>query len=608
MKEAAALLTTAATVATLLLTLQIGCVTSNKIQPPPSLKALPPGSIEYVYHNSFPTKVKVWTLRQTLRGLSAFPLTSNWISKVLSNKVAGTGKNRPYQFSTRSSYTSVDSLTDKTYYGRHLPEAPQEYIDSLPSVDTVVTELFTRTKGKQMMCPKSTMLFPVFAQNLIDSFIVTEVKTRQDGTESPLASGYGVDFDWIRTGTPHDINLLPLYGQTQVKTDALRLKSETIGQKGRLKSQMIDGEEYAPFLYDDYGRVKDEFSVLGEPQGFQSVLKHLSTYYPDRPDLKKRYMSKIFAFGGPRTNTTPQVSAMNTLFLREHNRIAGEIERRNPDWDDERVFQTARNVNLVIYLKIIIEEYINHISSKGVHLKVLPGQWSWNAPWNKPNWISAEFATLYRWHAFIPDTFEWNGKAVSFKTEVFNNEHLLNAGGLRNAFASMSANRASAFSPFNTNDLMLEREKSALKIGRAAKLRPYAEYCKFLGRKAPKTFRDISRDKHVQQKLKELYGTPDRVEFWVGLVAEDHDPKEILPGTLDVFVAKDAFNQALTHPLISEHVFNKETFTEYGLNLISGKYGGNDLKDLVQRNTNGGTPLTQFIGMTNPHWSPWSLA
>jgi hypothetical protein len=31
MKEAAALLTTAATVATLLLTLQIGCVTSNKI-------------------------------------------------------------------------------------------------------------------------------------------------------------------------------------------------------------------------------------------------------------------------------------------------------------------------------------------------------------------------------------------------------------------------------------------------------------------------------------------------------------------------------------------------------------------------------------------------
>jgi prostaglandin-endoperoxide synthase 2 len=526
-----------------------------------------------------------------------------------SNKAAGTGKNRPYQFSTRSSYTSVDSLIDKSYYGRHLPEASQDYVDSLPPIDKVVEVLFTRPKGKQIMCPKSTMLFPVFAQNLIDSFIVTEVRKKADGKDVALEDGgYGVDFDWVRTGTPHDINLLPLYGQTQDKTDALRLKSELTGQKGRLKSQVIDGEEYAPFLYDGNGNVKGEFQVLGEPQGFQVILNYLASKFPDNGLIIKKYKSAIFAFGGPRTNTTPQVSAMNTLFLREHNRIAGEIEKRNPDWDDERVFQTARNINLVIYLKIIIEEYINHISSKGVHLKVLPGKWAWNAPWNKPNWISAEFSTLYRWHSFIPDTFAWNGQIVEFKKEIFKNEWLLNSNGLRKAFVSMSANRASAFGPFNTHSLLLEREKSALKISRAAKLQPYGEYCKFLGKKAPKTFQDISRNKDVQQKLKELYGSPDRVEFWVGLVTEDHMPKEILPPTLDAFVAKDAFNQALTHPLISENVFNKETFTEWGFNLISGKYGGNDLKDLVQRNTNGGAPLTEFVGMTNPNWTPWSLA
>ena len=60
---------------------------------------------------------------------------------------------------------------------------------------------------------------------------------------------------------------------------------------------------------------------------------------------------------------------INVLFLREHNRIARVLED-DYGWDDERLFPTTRNILTVILIKIVVEEYINHISP--YHLKLSP--------------------------------------------------------------------------------------------------------------------------------------------------------------------------------------------------------------------------------------------
>ena len=565
---------------------------------PPNSKdyVAPSSSKDYVYvssSSSLGEKVK----RHFTALLSSLPLVSTWANKRLINKVAQFGKNRPFQFSAKADYTSLDSLMDYSYYARHLPSASDEYISSLPSLDDVET-LFRRPNQMQTMCPKSTMLFPVFAQHLVDSFIITREKEREKAakeSETIDATAY-VEFDWKRTNSPQEITLLPLYGKSTEQTDALRLNSEVQGERGRLKTQIIDGEEYAPFLYDSDGNVKAEFQDLDEPQGFTSLLAV-------HPSLAEQYKLKIFAFGGLRTNTTPQVAALNTLLLREHNRIAWVLDRENPEWDDERVFQTARNINVVLYLKLIIEEYVNHIVSSGFQFKVKPGKWLWNAPWYKRNMLSVEFAVLYRWHSLVPNTFDWNGNRFGIMQEVFNNSLMLQAGGLRETFIQISANRSTCFIPFNTSDALLTRERKSLEQSRVNRLRPYADYCEYLGMPRPKTFGDITSDPEVQDKLRKLYCTPDRVEFYVGLIAADPPPKYIFPEALTRFVAKDAFSQALTNPLLSENVFNEDTFTKYGWTLIHQKQ---TLKDLVERNTKGG-PVEQFIGMTNPNWKLFEL-
>jgi prostaglandin-endoperoxide synthase 2 len=51
-------------------------------------------------------------------------------------------------------------------------------------------------------------------------------------------------------------------------------------------------------------------------------------------------------------------------------------------------------------------------------------------------------------------------------------------------------------------------------------------------------------------------------------------------------VAQDAFSMALTNPLISEHTFNAQTFSELGMDVIAKT---NRLQQVLDRNLMGDT-------------------
>ena len=75
-------------------------------------------------------------------------------------------------------YTSWDSLTDRSYTGRHLP--PKDISGGIPLPDAKeVAQLFKREKGKETESPKSTVLFSYFAQWFTDGFLRTDYKEVQ---------------------------------------------------------------------------------------------------------------------------------------------------------------------------------------------------------------------------------------------------------------------------------------------------------------------------------------------------------------------------------------------------------------------------------------------
>lgn len=449
------------------------------------------------------------------------------------------------------SYTSWESLNDRSYTGRHLPPDPKLNAEgNLPKVEDLAV-LFRKKDGKTIYSTKSTMLFPYWVQWFTDSFL------RLDHTNK------------LKNTSNHEIDLCNVYGLTRKQTHLLRSF-----QGGKLKTQKLkrqDGveEEYPLFYYADpaQGKVDPQFDGLYEPVNDEKR----------QPVDKKQY---LFAMGVERANVQIGYVMLNTLCLREHNRLCDQLASNYPDWDDERLFQTSRNILMAMILKIIMEEYINHITPYHFKLFADPEAFT-KESWHRPNFMAIEFDFVYRWHSAIPETFNYNGKPTHIVTSLWNNKMFIDQG-LGALMEETCSQPGTKIGLFNTPDILVElTELPAIKLGRQLQLASYNDYREMCGFPRVTRFEQITGDEFARETLKELYGHVDKVEFFVGLYAEDGRKNSTIPSLVARLIGIDAFSQALTNPLLSPNIFNEKTFSPVGWEIIQNT---NTVSDLVNRN------------------------
>jgi prostaglandin-endoperoxide synthase 2 len=469
---------------------------------------------------------------------------------------------RPNPYSTLADYTSWASLTDRTYASRHLPAAEGDGAGLPPA--HAVAALFNR-QGEGTPCEKSTVLFPYFAEWFVDGFLRSE-------RPHPGPDGEPVR-DPARNESNHEIDLIQIYGLNAAVTDQLRTH-----EGGLLQSQTLNGEEYPPYLYEGDRKRFDRVTVV---RGERIT------------DDQRR---QLFAFGSDTGNLQLGFVLMGVLFLREHNRIARSLAREYPGWDDERLFQTARNILTVILIKIVVEEYINHISPYRVKLLADPTQLG-NPRWYRTNWMAIEFNLLYRWHSLVPARFRIAGADVAVKDTLFNTDTVVEHG-LGACFEDASRQRAGRVGLFNSPPEVWEAELASIEQARAVRLRPYNEYRQLARFPRARRFEDVSRDPRVQDGLRDVYGDVDAVELYPGLFAEDVRRNAVLPALIGRMVAIDAFSQAFTNPLLAPRVFNPGTFSPLGWELIRTT---GTLSDLLHRNVPD-AGRRYAVTMTRPDW------
>jgi hypothetical protein len=67
---------------------------------------------------------------------------------------------------------------------------------------------------------------------------------------------------------------------------------------------------------------------------------------------------QLFLAGDPRANEHVGLTAMHTLWVREHNRLATELSSTHPTWSDEELYQHARKTVGALIQSITYQEYL----------------------------------------------------------------------------------------------------------------------------------------------------------------------------------------------------------------------------------------------------------
>ncbi|XP_058843047.1 prostaglandin G/H synthase 1-like [Acipenser ruthenus] len=447
----------------------------------------------------------------------------------------------PPTYNSAYGYINWESYSNVTYYTRLLPPVPEDCPTpmgtkgkvKLPDSKYIVEKFLLRKKF--IPDPQGTnLMFAFFAQHFTHQFFKTHNRM---GLGFTKALGHGVDAGHI-------------YGDNLDRQLNLRLLKD-----GKMKYQLVNGDMYPPTVAE--------------------ALVNMS--YPPNVPLKNQ-----LAIGQEVYGLLPGLIMYATIWLREHNRVCDILKAEHPTWSDEQLFQTTRLIIIGETIKIVIEDYVQHLSGYYLQLKFAP-ELLFDVQFQYRNRIAVEFNQLYHWHPLMPDSFIIDKDEYSYKDFLFNTSMITSYGveTLAEAFSKQIAGRIGG--GHNINPHVLKVAAGVIEESRKLRLQPFNEYRKRFHLKPYKTFLEfVGGDEELAKELEELYGDIDALEFYPGLMLESPRPGAIFGESMVEMGAPFSLKGLLGNPICSPEYWKPSTFGgKTGFDIVNTA----SLKNLVCLNT-----------------------
>ncbi|XP_015222331.1 prostaglandin G/H synthase 1 [Lepisosteus oculatus] len=424
----------------------------------------------------------------------------------------------PPTYNSKYDYISWEAYSNVTYYTRLLPPVPVDCPTpmgtkgkaELPDPEIIVDRFLLRKK----FIPdpqKTSLMFAFFAQHFTHQFFKTHNRLGRGFTK---ALGHGVDGGHI-------------YGDNLARQQGLRLHKD-----GKLKYQVIKGEMYPP----------------------STTEAQVNMSYPSIVPADKQIAIGQEVFG-----LLPGLLMYATIWLREHNRVCDILKKEHPTWSDEQLFQTARLIIIGETIKIVIEEYVQHLSGYHLKLKFDP-ELLFGDQFQYRNRIAVEFNHLYHWHPLMPDSFQIKGEEITYKDFLFNTSILFTYGveTLVESFSKQIAGQIGGGR--NIHPSVRHVAVGVIEESRLLRLQPFNEYRKRFHLKPYESFSEFTGDAQVAKELEELYGDIDALEFYPGLMLEKTRPDAIFGESMVEMGAPFSLKGLLGNPICSPEYWKPSTF------------------------------------------------
>ena len=251
-----------------------------------------------------------------------------------------------------------------------------------------------------------------------------------------------------------------------------------------------------------------------------------------------------FLAGDARANEQISLTIMHTLWFREHNRLARELKRINPFWNDERLFQEARKIVGALIQKITYDDYLPKVLGQATFDKII-GPYTEYDPRLNPG-IPNSFATAaYRYgHSLVRPAFNRLGSdflsigkgPLQLVDAFFNPDQFKMSMGTDPITRGLVTDNALKYDAFLNSVLTTQlfagknragMDLAALNIqrGRDHGLPPYLTWVSFCDRLFPNL--GVAPEFEGQLNLVrflQLYGSLDTVDLWIAGLAEKRLP------------------------------------------------------------------------------------
>lgn len=283
------------------------------------------------------------------------------------------------------------------------------------------------------------------------------------------------------------------------------------------------------------------------------------------------------------------LTSMQTLFVREHNRLADLLAAAGPEFSDEEIFQTARTTVIAEMQSITYNEFLPALLGADA-LSQYNGYDSSIDPS-----IANEFSTAaFRFgHSTLNDEFRLVGNdgeevadAISLSSAFFTPELLAQTG--IDVFLKYASSTQSQEIDLKVVDSLrnflfgtpgsggLDLVSLNIQRGRDHGLADYNSTREAYGLGRFESFADITSNVDFAANLETLYGDIDNIDLWVGLMAEDHTQDGSLGETATLIIT-DQFERLRD----GDRLYYANTMSDQQIREIEST----KLADIIQRNT-----------------------